>query len=70
MEHTVYLGRIIDALHRKGEVVSEALLAHIAPLGWQHINLTGDYLWDSDASVASDGFRPLRSDGLTLAAAA
>ena len=30
------------------------------PVGWQHINLTGDYLWDTDASIGPDGFRPLR----------
>ena len=45
----------------------DALLAHLAPLGWQHINLTGDYLWDADADVASDGFRPLRSGAPTPA---
>jgi hypothetical protein len=45
-------------------VVSEALLAHLAPLGWQHINFTGDYLWDADASLGPDGFRPLR--GVTI----
>ena len=31
------------------------LLAHLAPVGWQHINLTGDYLWDADAGLAPDG---------------
>jgi hypothetical protein len=36
------------------------LLAYLAPLGWQHINLTGDYLWDADSMPAVDGFRPLR----------
>ena len=68
--NTVYLGRIIDAARRKGEVVPDALLAHLAPLGWQHINLTGDYLWDADADVASDGSRPLRSGAPTLAVVA
>jgi hypothetical protein len=28
--------------------------------GWQHINLTGDYLWDADSHLAPDGFRQLR----------
>ncbi len=37
----------------------DALLAHLAPLGWQHINLTG-YLWDADGERGQDGFRPLR----------
>jgi hypothetical protein len=27
-------------------------------LGWSHINLTGDYLWEQVA-IAVDGFRPL-----------
>jgi hypothetical protein len=36
------------------------LLAHIVPLGWQHINLTGDYRWYADDTFAVDGFRTLR----------
>src|SRR5262249_16379072 len=35
-----------------------SLLAHTSPLGWSHINLTGDYLWEQ-AAIAVDGFRPL-----------
>ncbi len=58
--NTVYLGRALDAVRRRGETVPDALLAHLAPLGWQHINLTGDYLWDADSLPASDGFRQLR----------
>jgi len=59
--NTVYLGRALDALRRNGELVPYALLAHLAPLGWQHINLTGDYLWGADSTVGPDGFRPLRA---------
>jgi hypothetical protein len=36
------------------------LLAHIAPLGWQHVNLTGDYLWTDDQPLDSDGYRPMQ----------
>ena len=64
--NTIYLGRAIDALHRGGEMIPDALLAHLAPVGWQHINLTGDYLWDSDIGLAPDGFRPLRSAARNL----
>ena len=60
--NTVYLGRALDVLRRRGEMIPDALLAHLAPVGWQHINLTGDYLWDADAGLGPDGFRPLRSD--------
>ena len=30
------------------------------PLGWEHINLTGDYLWRSSAKVGAGKFRPLQ----------
>ena len=35
------------------------LLQHLSPLGWQHINLTGDYLW-TDPDAPSTALRPLR----------
>ena len=47
-------------MRRRGEVIPDALLAHLAPLGWQHINLTGDYLWGASSAFGPDGFRPLR----------
>jgi hypothetical protein len=61
LSNTVYLDRAIQSLRRQEETVPEELLAHLAPVGWQHINLTGDYLWDADANVGPDGFRPLRT---------
>ena len=32
-------------------------------LGWEHVNLTGDYIWSAErpATENSDGFRPLRA---------
>jgi TnpA family transposase len=68
--NTVYLGRALDAARRRGDVIPDALLAHLAPLGWQHINLTGDYLWSADASLGPDGFRPLRGNAPPFALAA
>ena len=35
------------------------LLAHVAPLGWEHIAFNGDYVWP-DQSL-TNGFRPLRN---------
>lgn len=58
--NTVYLGRAVDALRCRGEIVPDGLLAHLAPLGWQHVNLTGDYLWGADVGLGPDGFRSLR----------
>jgi hypothetical protein len=31
----------------------------VSPLGWEHINLTGDYTWQTNKRVAKVGFRPL-----------
>ncbi|WP_372696827.1 hypothetical protein, partial [Klebsiella pneumoniae] len=31
-----------------------------SPLGWEHINLTGDYLWRSNAKRGVGKFRALQ----------
>ena len=47
---------------RRREDVSDHLLAHLSPLGWEHINLTGDYVWSLADKITEnhDGYRPLR----------
>ena len=45
-------------------------MTHLAPVGWQQINLIGDYLRDADTRVGPDGFRPPRRAAQTLHAAA
>ena len=59
--NTVYLERAANALRNHGQGVDGALLQYLSPLGWEHINLTGDYLWRSSAKVGSGKFRPLQS---------
>jgi TnpA family transposase len=68
--NTVYLGRALDELRRGGEIIQDILLAHLAPVGWQHINLTGDYLWDAETGLAPDDFRTLRARAAITAHAA
>ena len=58
--NTVYLERAALALRGHGRAVDDALLQCLSPLGWEHINLTGDYLWRSSAKVGSGKFRPLQ----------
>ena len=60
----------MEAARRGGDVIPDALLAHLTPLGWQHINLTGEFLWSADAGVDPNGFRPLRRGSHKLAVAA
>jgi hypothetical protein len=58
--NTVYLERATQALRTDDGGPDEALLRYLSPLGWEHINLTGDYLWCSSAKVGAGRFRPLR----------
>lgn len=58
--NTVYMERAVEALKRKGLKNNEQLLSHLSPLGWEHINLTGDYIWKSNRIPASGKFRRLR----------
>lgn len=59
--NTVYLERAAIALHEQDPELDDALLQHLSPLGWEHINLTGDYLWRSSAKIGTGKFRPLRA---------
>ena len=58
--NTVYLERATAALQGHGLAVDASLLQYQSPLGWEHINLTGDYVWHSSAKVGAGKFRPLR----------
>jgi hypothetical protein len=42
----------------------------ISPLGREHINLTGDYRWDTSRTLGPNEFRPLRTHAHDFAAAA
>jgi TnpA family transposase len=43
--NTMNLSEIVDARSRRGHGPQPELLAHVSPLGWEHINLTGEYRW-------------------------
>ena len=58
-----------DGRHQHGwqhlEIVSDdPLLDHLSPLGWEHINLTGDYIWHSPRQPKAGKLRPLRRPGI------
>ena len=58
--NTVYLGRAATALRKQGRAIDDELLQHVAPVHWNHINLTGDYTWRQNKRVEKGGFRSLR----------
>lgn len=43
--NTKHLGQAVNGRRRDGLDCSPDLLAHISPLGWAHILLTGEYRW-------------------------
>ena len=58
--NTVYLERATRALQRREPTQDESLLRYLSPLGREHINLTGDYVWRQNRTRSPGKFRPLR----------
>ena len=67
--NTTYLQRAVDHLRDQGHHPAPGDLAHLSPLGWEHINLTGDYYWETSPTLGPDQFRPLRTRAFESAAA-
>jgi TnpA family transposase len=57
--NTIYLDQAVQQLRAQGVSIPDELLAHVAPLGWEHIALTGEYDWNTAKSVHA--LRPLRT---------
>ena len=60
--NTRYLEHAV-AILRQVEDVPDHPLAHLSPLVWEHVNLTGDHTWAAQESMAENtgGLRPLRN---------
>jgi len=58
--NTVYLDH---ALTTTGHPTNDPLLDHLSPLGWEHINLTGDYTWNNPRQPKAGKLRPLHRPG-------
>ena len=57
--NTIYLDQAVRQLRAQGITIPDELLGHVAPLGWEHIALTGDYDWNT--ARPANGLRPLRA---------
>lgn len=66
--NTTYLEAAYRELRRQGRSINEDLLRHVAPLGWEHIGLTGDYVWSDSDQPRVGALRPLRQRQSLLAA--
>jgi TnpA family transposase len=65
--NSTYMADAVAHLRTAGEMVPEALLVHTTPLSWEHIGLSGDFLWDHAAATA-DKRRPLNLRQIRAAA--
>lgn len=54
--NTVYLEHALEVLRKRGEPIWEDLVPHLSPLGWEHLNHTGDYVWSLNRHVAQVRF--------------
>ena len=43
--NTLKLGDAVESRNQAGLPIPPELLAHVSPLGWEHINLIGEYRW-------------------------
>jgi len=59
--NTVYIEKAVQHLKEQGEEINEELLQHLSPLGWEHIHLTGDYVWEDRIKFKKGEFRSLRN---------
>ncbi|MDT7918762.1 Tn3 family transposase [Clostridium perfringens] len=57
--NTLYLEKAVDYKKSIGEEINEDLIAHISPLGWEHINMLGEYSFNFDNTESTELTRPL-----------
>jgi hypothetical protein len=44
--NSTYMAEAVTHLRASGASISDDLLVHTSPVGWEHIALSGDFLWD------------------------
>lgn len=57
--NTLHLTKAVEYQKRSGSF-NEELLHHMSPLGWEHINLLGEYHFNSEKMVSLDSLRLLK----------
>ncbi|MED3329728.1 Tn3 family transposase [Bacillus thuringiensis] len=60
--NSIYISRAIETLRNNGIHIPEEYIQHISPLGWEHIALTGDYIWNLNQECNFENLRPLRKN--------
>jgi TnpA family transposase len=63
-----YLAAAFDSLVGQEQPLNKEIAEHITPLGWGHVSLTGDYVWNERSRPTKGQLRPLRRLPSLLAA--
>jgi len=58
--NTVYLGKAIAYLRSQGVETPDEYLKHVSPIAWEHISLTGDYVWNLEQATTIQTLRALQ----------
>ena len=58
--NTIYIEKAVEHLRQQGWDITDKHLEHLTPLGWEHISLTGDYIWNPNLSTNLTNLRDLR----------
>lgn len=59
--NTIYIEKAVQHLRNNGWEITDKHLEHLTPLGWEHISLTGDYIWNPNISTSLTNLRDLRT---------
>ncbi|MED0951772.1 Tn3 family transposase [Bacillus mobilis] len=57
--NTLHLTKAVE-YQKRSDSFNEELLHHMSPLGWEHINLLGEYHFNSEKMLSLDSLRPLK----------
>ena len=57
--NTLYLEKAINYKESIGEYINYNLISHISPLGWEHINMLGEYTFNLNELESTELYRPL-----------
>lgn len=57
--NTLYLEKAISYKESIGEYIDYNLISHISPLGWEHINMLGEYTFNLNELESTELYRPL-----------
>ena len=56
----MHLEKAVTILGRDNEELDTSLFQYLSPLGWEHINLTGDYIWRKSDKIGDNKIKASR----------